>query len=123
MKDFRRLNVWQKAHASALNIYRTTKCFPDDERFGLTSQLRRAAISVPSNIAEGCGRQSDRELANFLNIAAGSVTPRLTINYYWQKIWTISPMTNANSSKQTSTKLNECSIASSTRLIRLIANR
>ena len=74
MKDFRRLNVWQKAHASALNIYRTTKCFPDDERFGLTSQLRRAAISVPSNIAEGCGRQSDRELANFLNIAAGSAS-------------------------------------------------
>ena len=74
MRDFKQLKVWQKAHASTLDIYRMSKDFPEDERFGLTSQLRRAAVSVPSNIAEGCGRQTDRELANFLSIAAGSAS-------------------------------------------------
>src|SRR2546427_9408818 len=59
MQDFHNLVVWQKAHASALSIYRLTKQFPDDERFGLTSQMRRSVVSVPANLAEGCGRGSD----------------------------------------------------------------
>jgi four helix bundle protein len=74
MKDFHRLKVWEKAHRLALSIYELTRHFPADERFGLILQLRRAATSVPTNIAEGCGRSSDRELARFLSIAAGSAS-------------------------------------------------
>jgi len=55
-------------------IYKATKQFPSDERFGLTNQLRRCSVSVPSNIAEGCGRNTDKQLANFLNIAMGSLS-------------------------------------------------
>ncbi|MDY0221448.1 MAG: four helix bundle protein [Desulfobacterium sp.] len=74
MKDFRKLKVWEKAHDFTLQVYRVTKNFPSDERFGLTAQLRRAAASVPTNIAEGCGRDSERELARFMSIAAGSAS-------------------------------------------------
>ena len=72
MRDFRKLKVWEQAHYLTLQIYRITKDFPPDERFGLTVQLRRAAASVPTNIAEGCGRDSERELGRFMSIAAGS---------------------------------------------------
>lgn len=58
----------------ALQIYRITKSFPDDERFGLIAQIRRSAASVPTNIAEGCGRYGEKELARFLSIAAGSAS-------------------------------------------------
>ncbi len=74
MRDFRELKVWEKAHLLTLQIYGNTKKFPSDERFGLTVQLRRAAASVPTNIAEGCGRESERELARFMSIAAGSAS-------------------------------------------------
>jgi four helix bundle protein len=74
MRDFRELKVWEKSHLFTLQIYDITKHFPSDERFGLTIQLRRAAASVPTNIAEGCGRESERELARFMSIAAGSVS-------------------------------------------------
>jgi four helix bundle protein len=74
MRDFRDLKVWQKAHRFALSIYRQTQELPPEERFGLTNQLRRAATSVASNIAEGCGRDGERELAHFLSIAAGSAS-------------------------------------------------
>ena len=73
MGNFRELLVWRRAQDLALDVYRTTESFPRDERFGLTAQMRRAAVSVSSNIAEGCGRQGDRELARFLHIARGSV--------------------------------------------------
>jgi len=63
MKDFRTLLVWQKAHELTLSIYKSTKQFPLDERFGLTSQMRRSSSSVPTNIAEGCGRDSAPELS------------------------------------------------------------
>lgn len=72
MKDFRSLKVWKKAHNLTLSIYTTSALFPDEERFGLTSQIRRAAVSVPANIAEGCGRGGDIEFARFLQIAMGS---------------------------------------------------
>ncbi len=72
MKDFRDLQVWQKAHELALSIYRESVAFPAEERHGLTGQLRRAAVSIPANIAEGCGRTGDREFARFLQIALGS---------------------------------------------------
>ena len=74
MSDFKQLNVWQKAHHFALETYRHTQTFPVDERFGLTVQLRRAATSVPTNIAEGCGRHGERDFARFLSIAAGSAS-------------------------------------------------
>ena len=72
MKDYRELQVWQLGHALTLEIYATTKSFPKDELFGLTSQMRRAASSIPANIAEGCGRDGDAELKRFLIIALGS---------------------------------------------------
>ena len=74
MRDFRTIKAWPKAHDCVLEIYRHTRDFPTEERFGLTAQLRRAAASVPSNIAEGCGREGDRELARFLSMAAGSAS-------------------------------------------------
>jgi four helix bundle protein len=72
MQDYRNLLVWQKAHTLTLNIYRISGNFPENERFGLTSQIRRGAASIAANIAEGCGRNGDKELARFLDIAQGS---------------------------------------------------
>ncbi len=73
MGDFRRLSVWKRAHQLALEVHRCTGGFPVAERYALATQMRRAAVSVVSNIAEGCGRQHDKELAYFLRIARGSV--------------------------------------------------
>src|SRR5678815_1428321 len=74
MRDFHSLLVWRKAHALTLEIYVTSARFPADERYGLTRQLRRAAASVPTNLAEGCGRRSQREFAHFVSIASGSAS-------------------------------------------------
>lgn len=74
MRDFRQLKVWQKAHRLVLDIYRNARSFPPEERYGLTAHLLKSATSVPSNIAEGCGRRTDTELAHFLGIAAGSAS-------------------------------------------------
>lgn len=72
MKDFKDLRVWSKAHQLTIAIYRTTKEFPKEELFGLTSQMRRAASSIGSNIAEGSGRRCDGDFTRFLHIARGS---------------------------------------------------
>lgn len=72
MKDFKDLKVWSKAHELTLRVYRATRIFPRDEWYGLVSQIRRAAASIGANIAEGCGRRSDREFVRFLQIARGS---------------------------------------------------
>ena len=74
MKDFRDMKVWQKAHHLTLAIYRGTQAFPREEVYGLTSQLRRGATSVASNIAEGCGRGSDADFGRCLQIAMGSAS-------------------------------------------------
>ncbi len=74
MKDFRQLKVWEKAHQLALAVYKTTTKFPKEELYGLTSQIRRASMSIPTNIAEGCGRNTDAEFARFLQIAMGSAS-------------------------------------------------
>jgi len=74
LRNFRELTVWQKAHELVIEIYRGSSRFPADERFGLTVQLRRAAASIGSNIAEGCGRGSDKDFSRFLSIAAGSAS-------------------------------------------------
>lgn len=72
-KPHHKLNVWQKSRAFVKQIYQLTKILPEEEKFGLTSQMRRAAISIPSNIAEGAGRNSRKEFANFLGICQGSI--------------------------------------------------
>jgi len=73
MFRFEKLEVWQKSMNLADRVYEVTRGFPGDERFGLTSQLRRAAVSISSNIAEGSGRSSDKDFAHFVQIAYGSV--------------------------------------------------
>ena len=73
MADFKRLAAWKSSHELVLNIYRQTAAFPRHEMFGLTSQMRRAAISVPANIAEGRGRDTDRDFARFITMSLGSV--------------------------------------------------
>lgn len=74
MQDFRDLKVWHKAHAVTLAVYRTTMSFPREEVYGLTSQIRRCGVSVSANIAEGCGRDGNVELARFCEIAMSSAS-------------------------------------------------
>ena len=74
MQDIRNLKVWEKSHALTLDVYRQTLKFPADERFGLSSQLRRSCSSVPANLAEGCGRGGDLDFARFVTIASGSAS-------------------------------------------------
>jgi four helix bundle protein len=74
MKDFKQLEVWKKSHDLTVAIYKATAVFPKSELYGLTSQIRRASSSIPANIAEGCGRSGDPELARFLQIAMGSAS-------------------------------------------------
>ncbi|MEO8254172.1 MAG: four helix bundle protein [Flavobacterium sp.] len=72
MRDFRKYTVWYESHLFTLNVYQATKSFPKEELFGLTSQLRRAVSSIPTNFAEGCGSNSEKEFARYLNIAIAS---------------------------------------------------
>ena len=74
MQDFRKLQVWKKSHDLTLRIYKLTSQFPREEIYGLTSQIRRACASIPTNIAEGCGRESSPDFARFLQIAIGSAS-------------------------------------------------
>jgi four helix bundle protein len=78
MQDFKKLEAWQKSHLITLRTYATTASFPKSELFGLTSQMRRAAVSIPANIAEGCYR-GERSLAQSLRIALGSAAE---LEYY-----------------------------------------
>lgn len=73
MSNFRSLLIWQKSMALVTKIYYSTSKFPKEEIFGLTSQIRRSSISIPSNIAEGSGRESDKDFLRFLNISVGSL--------------------------------------------------
>ena len=74
MKNFRDLKVWEKSHQLTLEVYRGTKQFPQSELYGLTSQIRRAAASIPANLAEGCGRGCDADFGRFIQMAAGSAS-------------------------------------------------
>jgi four helix bundle protein len=74
MRDFKELKVWQKSHSLTLAAYRATETFPKQEIYGLTSQIRRSSSSIPANIAEGCGRKGEAELARFFQIAIGSAS-------------------------------------------------
>lgn len=74
MKNFRQLQVWSKSHEIVIEVYKITESFPKDEIFGLTSQLKRASVSIPTNIAEGCGRGSDADFKRFIQIAFASAS-------------------------------------------------
>jgi four helix bundle protein len=74
MRNFKELKVWQKSHGLNLAVYRVTAKFPKEEIYGLTSQIRRSCISIPANIAEGCGKSGDAELARYFQIAMGSAS-------------------------------------------------
>ncbi len=72
MQNFKELKVWEKAHLITLRIYKMSSSFPKEEVYGLTSQPRRAVVSIPANIAEGCGKSSQADLGRYLNISLGS---------------------------------------------------
>jgi four helix bundle protein len=72
MQNYKELKVWEKAHLFTVKVYTATKIFPKDELYSLTNQIRRASSSIPANVAEGCGRNSNPDFAKFLNIALGS---------------------------------------------------
>ena len=72
MRDFRKYEVWQLSREFCLEIYLKTKNYPKEEIYGMTNQIRRAVLSIPTNISEGCGRKSDKEFAYFIDIALGS---------------------------------------------------
>ena len=74
MRDFHELKVWEKSHTLTLAVYEATRTFPKDEIYGVTAQIRRAAASIPANLAEGCGRDGEAELARFCQIAMGSAS-------------------------------------------------
>jgi len=74
VRDFRELQVWRKARGLTLHLYALTRSFPNDEMYGLTAQIRRAAVSIGANIAEGCGRRSRPDFARFLQVALGSAS-------------------------------------------------
>ena len=74
MQDFKKLKVWEKSHDLTLRMYKLTSQFPREEIYGLTSQIRRSCASIPTNIAEGCGRGSSADFARFLQIAMGSAS-------------------------------------------------
>jgi four helix bundle protein len=74
MQSFRNLRVWEKAHALTLGVYRATKSFPKEELYGLTSQMRRASVSIGANIAEGACRKGDADFGRFVQMAAGSAS-------------------------------------------------
>ena len=79
MQDFHELKVWQKSHALTKQVYSATRTFPREELYGLTSQMRRASVSIAANIAEGCGRSTGADFARFLYMALGSASE---LEYY-----------------------------------------
>ena len=74
MRNYRELEVWEKAHRLTVELYKLSRAFPKEELYGLTSQLLRAAVSIGANLAEGCGRRTQSELARFVRIAMGSAS-------------------------------------------------
>ena len=74
MRDYKKYKVWELGHEITLSIYKVTAHFPQEEKYGVVSQLRRAAYSIPSNVSEGCGRESDAEFKRYLVISRGSAS-------------------------------------------------
>lgn len=86
MKNHKELVFWKKSHQLAMEIYKITATFPKSELYGITSQLRRASLSIPTNITEGCGRESKKELKRFLVIASGSASEVEYLLYFAKEI-------------------------------------
>lgn len=74
MKNFRKLQIWERSHKITLEVYRLTREFPKSETYGLVNQMRRSVSSIPTNIAEGCGRNTEKDFARFLDNAMGSAS-------------------------------------------------
>lgn len=96
MRNYQDLDVWKKSIEYVTEIYRMTNCFPDSEKFGLTNQMRRAAISIPSNIAEGASRQYDKEYIQFVYVSLGSLNELNTQLIIASNLKYIDAVTNAN---------------------------
>ena len=107
MKDFRQLKVWEKSHQLALTVYKATKGFPKEELYGLTSQIRRSSMSIPTNIAEDCGRNTDTDFARFLQMAMGSAS-ETEYQLILAGIWTFSPKTYTKNYIPKSKRSNVC---------------
>ena len=103
MRNYEDLHVWQKAHILTLAIYKATRCFPNEERFGLTSQIRRSSASIGANLAEGCGRRSDGEMARFVHIAMGSGAE---LSYHLRLAWDLD-LLSKSTAEELRSDLNE----------------
>ncbi len=103
MQDYKKLEEWKKAHRLTVDIYEATRDFPKQEFYGLTSQIRRAGISIPSNIAEGCGRGGNSELGQFLRISLGSANE---LEYQLLLAYDLN-LLNANTHKNLDKQTNE----------------
>jgi four helix bundle protein len=103
VQDYTKLVVWQRSHQYVLAVYAICLVFPEDERYGLTSQLKRAVVSIPANIAEGCGRETQAELRRFLYISMGSASE---VDYYLRLIRDLK-FVNLASYEQLSQELSE----------------
>ena len=86
MHQFEKLTIWQKAMDLVVDVYKSTEQFPDTEKYGLISQMRRSAVSIPSNIAEGSGRNSNQQFKYFLGIASGSTAELLTQTFLSERL-------------------------------------
>ena len=94
MHQFEKLNIWQKAMDLVAEIYKATEQFPNEEKYGLTSQMRRSAVSIPSNIAEGSGRNSNQQFNYFLGIASGSTSELITQTFLSERLKLINKETS-----------------------------
>ena len=108
MSDYKQLKVWEKSHQLTLNVYQVTASFPKEEMYGLTSQIKRAAASIPANIAEGSGRGSNNELIRFLRIATGSAY-ELEYHIFLAYHLGFIEETNYQNLNHKSSRSNECS--------------
>lgn len=90
MHQFEKLKIWQKSMDLVVDVYKNTESFPAEEKYGLTSQMRRSAVSIPSNIAEGSGRNSNQQFAYFLGIASGSTSELITQTFLSERLQLIS---------------------------------
>lgn len=113
MKDFRRLKVWEKSHALTLAIYKATLSFPKQELYALTNQIQRAAVSIPTNIAEGCGKDSDAELGRYFKIAMGSLQASWNIFFCLLTISNIFQTMDTKTCRAILSKFARCSTLSS----------
>lgn len=86
MHQFEKLKIWQKAMDLVVDVYKSTNNFPKEEKYGLTSQMRRSAVSIPSNIAEGSGRNSNQQFNYFLGVASGSTSELITHTFLSERL-------------------------------------